>query len=145
MVGRRFERCVSAHAEAVGPLRRDVAAYAAGFGASEAAKEAVELAVGEALSNAVLHAYADQAPGEMIVEAWETDGDLVVLVCDEGRGMLPRVGSPGLGVGLSLIVRLADDVRIADRPDTPGTRVAMRFSLDGSGSGLTRSGERTSA
>jgi anti-sigma regulatory factor (Ser/Thr protein kinase) len=30
------------------------------------------MAVSEALTNAVVHAYADRKPGQLIVEAWRT-------------------------------------------------------------------------
>jgi len=47
----------------------------------------VKLAPSEALTNVVVHAYGDDQPGPMIVEAWTDErGDLLVLVCDEGRG-----------------------------------------------------------
>jgi serine/threonine-protein kinase RsbW/stage II sporulation protein AB (anti-sigma F factor) len=126
-----------ARPESVGELRREIVTYARSLGASEAACDAVALATSEALTNAVVHAYVDQDPGRLFVEAWhDPDGYVLVLVCDEGRGMLPRTDSRGLGLGLSLIAQMADDVRVTDRPDTPGTIVSLRFSLDGSGVGL---------
>ena len=119
-----------AHPQAVGELRRDVAAYAKQLGAGGEIREAVMLAVSEALTNVVVHAYADRDPGPMIVEAWpDEDGHLRVLICDEGRGMMPRTGSPGLGVGLSLMAQMADDIRVANRPDAPGAIVSLRFTL----------------
>jgi serine/threonine-protein kinase RsbW len=117
----------------VGVLRRELVAYARGIGAGEQACQAVALAVSEALTNAVVHAYADREPGELIVEAWQdSDGHLVVVVCDEGPGIQPRIDSPGLGLGLSLMVQMAAEVRVTDRPQTPGAMVLLRFSLKGS-------------
>jgi hypothetical protein len=34
------------------------------------------------------------------------------------------------------MAKMADDVRVSDRPQTPGTMVSLRFSLDGSGASL---------
>ena len=49
----------------VGPLRRGVVAFAAASGASERQREDIALAVSEALSNAVVHAYAgSESPGD---------------------------------------------------------------------------------
>ena len=89
----------------------------------------IALAVTEAATNAVLHAYRDRVePGAVIVEA-ELDGDHVCLyVRDEGTGLTPRVDSPGLGLGLGLIAQVADsaDVRA---PESGGTEVVMRFNV----------------
>lgn len=129
----RLERSVPAEPAAVRGLRRELSRYATALGAVETVRHAVELAVTEAVTNAVIHAYVGQAAGQVLVEAWQEEGHLYVLVCDDGCGMRPRLDSPGLGLGLNLIAQMADDMRIADRPDTPGTRLSMRFSLDGSG------------
>jgi hypothetical protein len=42
--------------------------------------------------------------------------------------MSPHLGSPGLGIGLSLIGSLANEVDIAGGPDGTGTAVRMRFA-----------------
>ncbi len=115
-------------------IRKAVMEFAISVGAVPALVPAVKLAVSEVLSNVVVHAYPDAAePGPMIVEAWTSDGSLFVIVRDEGGGIRPRPDSPGLGLGLPLIAHTADDFRLEDRPDQPGTRFSLRFSLDGSG------------
>jgi serine/threonine-protein kinase RsbW/stage II sporulation protein AB (anti-sigma F factor) len=89
----------------------------------------IALAVTEAATNAVLHAYRDRTePGAVIVEVEDHDGYVCVYVRDEGSGLAPRVDSPGLGLGLGLIAQVADaaDVRA---PETGGTEVVMRFNL----------------
>jgi len=43
--------------------------------------------------------------------------------------MVPRPDSPGLGLGLSIMAQMADEVRVANGHDRPGTTVSMRFSL----------------
>jgi serine/threonine-protein kinase RsbW len=132
VIGERFQTSAIAQPQAVGELRRAVAAYAKALGASEAASEAVKLAVSEALTNVVVHAYVNEQPGAMILEAWlDDEGYLLVLVSDEGVGMVPRTDSPGLGVGMSLMAQMADDVRVISR-QSRGTMLSLRFSLNGS-------------
>ena len=89
----------------------------------------IALAVTEAATNVVLHAYRDrEQPGAMIVEAERSEDHVRFSVRDEGTGLAPRVDSPGLGLGLGLIAQVADsaDVRA---PETGGTEVVMRFKL----------------
>ncbi|MEY2443292.1 MAG: hypothetical protein QOJ46_2718, partial [bacterium] len=87
-----------AHPASVGPLRRSVVAFAAAGGASESQCEDVALAVSEALTNAVLHAYAGRhAPGLITVDAWVSERSLHVVVGDEGGGMVLRPPGPGSG------------------------------------------------
>src|ERR671920_246629 len=58
----------------------------------------VKLAVTEACTNVVVHAYP-AGEGPMGLRASVDDGVLRVVVVDEGRGILPRADSPGLGTG----------------------------------------------
>ena len=103
--------------------------FAARNGASERQCEDVALAVSEALSNAVLHAYVGcESPGEMQVEAWVDSDGLQIAVSDDGIGMLPRPDSPGLGLGLALIGQVADAVRVESRGTAPGVRLCMTFA-----------------
>lgn len=90
----------------------------------------MQLSVSEALTNVVMHAYLGIEPGDMIVQAWiDPPSYFTVRVLDEGRGLVPRADSPGLGLGLGLMAQMADDFRIANRDGTPGTTVSLRFSL----------------
>jgi hypothetical protein len=45
-----------------------------------------------------------------------------------GLGLVPRLDSPGLGLGLPILVKVADEVSLRSR-ERGGTEVAMRFSL----------------
>lgn len=111
-------------------LRRDVVAYARQAGADPSVCDAVALAVAEALNNVVVHAYNDRPPGRVQLESYcDGEGHVIVRVIDEGAGMIPRTDSPGLGLGMSLMARMADDLHVTTRPEVPGTVVAMRFSL----------------
>jgi serine/threonine-protein kinase RsbW len=124
--------CVPATAPSVGPVRRAVADFARGHGASVRALESVSLAVSEALSNVVLHAYRDApGPGSVLVVVAVRDRRLTVTVADEGCGMTPRSDSPGLGLGLALMDRMADTFEVTDRPARPGIVLRMGFALGG--------------
>jgi serine/threonine-protein kinase RsbW len=88
----------------------------------------IKLAVTEACTNVVVHAY-DNAEGPMQVEAsLEGDQELVVIVRDEGRGIAPRTDSPGLGLGLPLIASLAESLELG-RDGDQRTEVRMTFRL----------------
>ena len=92
-----------------------------------AALAAVELAVSEAATNVVQHAYADQVePGTMTAGVETSDGCLIVTVSDKGRGMRPRPDSPGLGLGLPLISQMTHSFEVL-QPDAGGTVLCMRF------------------
>ena len=82
----------------------------------------------EAAGNAVLHAYPPMgAPGLLFVDAGMTGRNLLLRVCDCGRGMTPRSDSPGTGIGLALMTRLTDGLEIAPNRSVDGTRVSALF------------------
>ncbi len=87
---------------------------------------AVGLAVQEAATNAVMHAYRGREPGRIAIEATFVDEALVVVVADEGIGMVPRPDTPGLGLGLPLIAQLTESLQVEARAPS-GTRLVMRF------------------
>lgn len=109
-------------------LRADVAAYARRAGVREPLLSSVKLAVSEAVTNAVLHAYVGLRPGPVRVEARVEDDRLLVEVSDDGAGMMPRLDSPGLGVGLPFIADTADSLDISSSP-RGGARLRMTFEL----------------
>jgi anti-sigma regulatory factor (Ser/Thr protein kinase) len=88
----------------------------------------VKLAVTEACTNVVVHAYPD-GEGPMEIAASILDGRLAIAVRDEGRGMLPRPDSPGLGLGLPLIATLSESLELG-RADDDRTEIRMTFRLD---------------
>jgi anti-sigma regulatory factor (Ser/Thr protein kinase) len=85
----------------------------------------VKLAVSEAVGNAVMHAFRDGRPGTIRLQARRVGERLQIMVGDDGPGMTPHLDSPGLGLGISLITRLALDVHF-DSSDR-GTTVSMSF------------------
>lgn len=128
-----FERQAPALPEEIAALRTAVFRHALSLGASEPLGQSIRLAVGEALTNVVMHAYVGGKPGMMHVQAWLDDGrHFVVQIFDEGHGLIPRADSPGLGLGMGLMAQMSDDFRVANREGKPGTTVSLRFSLAGS-------------
>jgi serine/threonine-protein kinase RsbW len=114
--------------EAVPLARRALAGVAATAGAEGDRLDEIRLAVSEALTNAVVHAYRDGEPGRLHVTAAVASDELWVLVGDDGRGLHAWNDSRGLGIGLSLISGLSDDFAIVTR-GSGGTEVQMRFDL----------------
>ena len=124
-----FLRRVPAEAHQLAGVRKAVLSFAEACGVTKAAQADVVLAVGEACANVVIHAYVDAAaPGWLTVQAYHPDGELVVAVRDEGRGMLPRTDSPGLGLGLSIIGRVTQRLQILEH-GASGTEVRMTFAM----------------
>jgi serine/threonine-protein kinase RsbW len=126
----RLQERLPALPASVSRLRGAVVALAASNGASDEQCDDIALAVSEALTNAVVHAYVGRSrAGALGVDAWVTGSadSLTVEVCDEGIGMLRRADSPGLGQGLALIGRLTQRLQVEDV--APGVRLRMTFAI----------------
>jgi anti-sigma regulatory factor (Ser/Thr protein kinase) len=112
------------------PIARGaVSALADQGGASPEQLGDIRLAVSESLTNVILHAYGDE-PGEIHLSAALIDGELWVLIADDGGGLRSRTDRSGLGLGLTLIAQASDEVTIVKR-STGGTELRMRFRLGG--------------
>jgi serine/threonine-protein kinase RsbW len=111
----------------VAAARHAVVAAAAAHGIAGRSREDIALAVSEACSNVVMHAYRHEAtPGPLAVDAYRDAGEFFVIVRDEGIGMVPRTDSPGLGLGLGLIAGLAERLEIG-RQNPAGATITMVF------------------
>jgi serine/threonine-protein kinase RsbW/stage II sporulation protein AB (anti-sigma F factor) len=120
----RFETRVGATPAIVGDVRKAVVAFAIDCGFDDTGQ--IALAVSEAITNAVVHAYREADVGDVRVVACHEPDRLVVVVRDYGLGMLPRADSPGLGLGLPLISQMTDDLQIEAAEGT-GTLLRMHF------------------
>ncbi len=89
--------------------------------------ENLRLAVSEAVSNVVRHAYPS-GPGPLSVTVGRAGEELWVLVADRGCGHQTRSANPGLGLGLGIIAHECDEMVITERAEG-GTEVRMRFLL----------------
>jgi anti-sigma regulatory factor (Ser/Thr protein kinase) len=110
-------------------LRRNLLEAISGRGFEE---DAVGLAVTEALTNAVQHAYPG-SQGPVTLSVTQSADRLVVVVTDEGigaRSFTARSGSDrGHGMGLPLLYELCASVRV--EPGSSGTTVTMGFARAG--------------
>lgn len=127
--GQTLSHTYPAVADSVPRAREALSTFARAAGANDEQLDSIRLAVSEAATNVVVHAYED-APGRIQLDAGLSAGELWVLIADDGLGMRPQVPSPGLGFGLSLISQVADDFEIAKR-SSGGLEVRMRFALSG--------------
>src|SRR4051812_46113194 len=91
-----------ARAENVVLVRRVIGALAESMSMPQARVEDIKLAVTEACTNVVRHAYKDD-PGRLDVVAVAARGGLDVVVTDDGGGIQPRAQTGGSGLGLPLM------------------------------------------
>lgn len=115
--------------------RKQIAAAAGALGASELDARRVELAAGEALTNAYRHAYGE-AEGPVDVEILHDGDRFVIVVHDEGQGRpcegglaAPPDPKTGGGYGLRVIRELMDEAEISPRAEGRGTCVRMGLRL----------------
>lgn len=107
----------------VAQARKKMGEYAALAGAN---RTSVELAVSEAVGNAVIHAFAGRN-GETITVSAKVEAESVLIeVADSGRGITAGGRAAGVGFGLPIIGELAKSVDI--QTGTTGTRIALRFA-----------------
>jgi anti-sigma regulatory factor (Ser/Thr protein kinase) len=115
-----------ARPENIALIRQLLGAVAESIHLDEDLVDDLRLAVTEACTNVVRHAYSDGAPGPIELSVNPTDGGVRVVVTDRGRGMGPSPDTKGPGLGLPLIAAIAASVEI-ERSDGSGSRVAMSF------------------
>jgi len=130
-----IELLLPARAENIAVVRHALGALGDAFAIDGQTLADIRLAVTEACTNVVVHAYPADVEGPLEMDASVQWPSLVVVVRDRGGGISPRASSPGLGLGLPLIASLADSVELR-RGGGDGTAVRMVFDLgeaDGSG------------
>ena len=91
----------------------------------------LKLALTEACSNSVRHAYGEEAKGVVEIVYELRDDRLVIEVTDDGEGFDPDTSGPGAedlsegGLGIAIIRAIADEVEIGKQADGKGSR--LRF------------------
>jgi serine/threonine-protein kinase RsbW len=122
---RPFALVLPAVAESI-PKARVVAVTAARRSGLRGDKlEAVRLAVSEAVTNVVRHAYRG-VDGDVGVIVSLVGDELVVVVEDDGCGPDTPPIAPGLGWGCTLMAQVCDGYSL-ERRGRGGTRVRLRF------------------
>lgn len=117
-----------ARPENVAVIRHVLGAFAEALRLSDELVEDLRLAVTEACTNVVRHAYpaGQTGPVEIVIEPFGER--LRVTVADRGRGIGTSSDATGPGLGLPLISAIADEVEMLPVAGG-GSRVAMTFSL----------------
>jgi serine/threonine-protein kinase RsbW len=116
-----------ARPENVSVIRHVLGAFAEALHLPEPVIEDIRLAVTEACTNVVRHAYEDGAdPGALEIVIRPDDDRLSVIVTDRGRGIGPSPDTTGPGLGLPLIAAIVDSLEIYHGPSA-GSRLAMSF------------------
>lgn len=123
-----IELVLPARAENIAIVRHAFGAFGEAYDVDAQTLSDIRLAVTEACTNVVVHAYPEDDEGPMQILAALLENELTVIVRDEGRGIAPRPDSPGLGLGLPLIASLAESVQLG-HDDEQMTEVRMTFSL----------------
>jgi serine/threonine-protein kinase RsbW len=111
------------------PLRRQLRRCLAPLPMPPDRQDEVHLAVAEATTNGVEHAYDPAEPGDVELTVWTESDALCVEVRDHGRWRepAPRPWATAQGLGILLMRQLIDCVLI--RHDDRGTDVLLRHPM----------------
>jgi anti-sigma regulatory factor (Ser/Thr protein kinase) len=115
-----------ARPENIAVIRHVLGAFAEALRLPAELVEDMRLAVTEACTNVVRHAYHHGEPGPIDVVIRPSGDELELVVADQGAGIGPSPDLAGPGLGLPLIAALADHVEIEHGPRC-GSRLAMSF------------------
>src|SRR3712207_683565 len=118
-----------ARPEGVGVVRQALSGVTDALDFEEAILADMKMAVTEACTNVVVHAY-EEDDGTLEVEMRAAEDGLTIVVRDQGAGIQPRPSRnapPALGLGLPLIAALSDAFELRGSAGQ-GTEVRMTFS-----------------
>jgi serine/threonine-protein kinase RsbW len=95
----------------------------------------LKLALTEAASNSVRHAYGERNPGFVEISYELLPDRLVIEVTDEGEGFDPAAHGPPDelsegGLGIAIIKAIADEVEIGAQPGGKGSRLRFEKALN---------------
>lgn len=117
-----------ARAQSVGVVRQALTGVADALDFDTSVLADMKMAVTEACTNVVVHAYEDS--GMLEVEMIAGEEGLTIVVRDHGAGIQPRParsGAAALGLGLPLIAALSDSFELRGSAGL-GTEVRMTFA-----------------
>jgi serine/threonine-protein kinase RsbW len=124
-----------ARPEGVAVVRQALAGMADALDVDATVLADMKMAVSEACTNVVVHAY-DDSDGVLEVDMMADESALTIRVRDHGSGIQPRADRsrdvPALGLGLPLIAALSDSFELHGSAGQ-GTEVRMTFALDRDG------------
>jgi len=120
-----------ARPEGIGLVRQALAGMADALDFDEAVLADMKMAVTEACTNVVVHAYP-QGEGMLEVEMLAAENGVTIVVRDHGFGIHPHAAdaaaTPALGLGLPLIAALSDAYELHGGAGA-GTEVRMTFAF----------------
>ena len=116
-----------ARPENVSVIRHVLGAFAEALRLPDELVEDLRLAVTEACTNVVRHAYPGGQTGPVQISIQPLGEAVNVVVSDQGRGIGASSDTNGPGLGLPLIAAIADEVDLQPVPGG-GSRVSMTFS-----------------
>jgi anti-sigma regulatory factor (Ser/Thr protein kinase) len=118
-----------ARPEGVAVVRQALAGMADALAFDAAVVADMKMAISEACTNVVVHAYEEE-DGVLEVEMSASESGLTIRVRDHGSGIRPRGErrgeAPALGLGLPLIAALSDSYELTGTAGR-GTEVRMTF------------------
>jgi anti-sigma regulatory factor (Ser/Thr protein kinase) len=117
-----------ARPENVAVVRHVLGAFAEALHLSKPVVDDIRLAVTEACTNVVRHAYDGGEPGPIEIVIRPSGEMLDVIISDRGRGTGLSPDRAGPGLGMSLIAALAHSLEVQHSPSA-GSRLAMSFAL----------------
>lgn len=135
----RFARTVSAEPGQLAVVRRELRAWLASVGASDVLADDALIAVGEAVANAIEHAYAHPRRGAVEIEVVagpERPGVLDVTVRDRGawRPSTETAADQDRGRGIAMMRAVGSDLRYDRSAEGTTVRFCVGAPPDQSGS-----------
>ena len=131
---------VPATADRLAEIRQHLAAWLKPIGVAHTTAADIVLAVNEASTNCIEHAYRDMDTGSIIVEAALEGRQIVVCIADSGAWRPPRSQPGSRGRGLTLMRTMSRRAEVD--ASAIGTTIRLRFDLAGV-DGLQDGGSRT--
>jgi anti-sigma regulatory factor (Ser/Thr protein kinase) len=129
-----LHRCLAGSPDELAVLRRDVRAWFEPTGVKTSESEEMLVAIGEAVANAIEHAYAGRAHGPVEVELQRSEGDgnstarVCAVVRDHGTWRPPS-GDVTRGRGIHLMRAFCPDVEVRRGDDGTEVHLARVFEV----------------
>jgi len=122
MPNRELEIEFNSRPEQLAMVRENIRNFSEAHRLSVSAMDDIELAVDEAVTNVVQHAYTNRGDGLIRLHAWKADRKLFIAIRDFGRGFKPKPvgvkdirriiqGKTRRGLGRYLMKQCMDSVR----------------------------------
>ncbi|WP_408954614.1 anti-sigma F factor [Natroniella sp. ANB-PHB2] len=130
-MGNQVELTIDSRSSNVGLARVTVATFASQLNFTLAEIEEIKVAISEAVSNAIIHAYQDQV-GKVKIKLGICEGQLEIIIKDKGQGIedveqacqSSYTTTDRMGLGLAFIESFMDKFELKSKLGT-GTELRM--------------------